>query len=53
MMVPQANFHLMQTKDFPKWIQESVALFSLVLGRNDDSSVDEAMLMVLYRFHSK
>lgn len=39
-----------KTKLFPKWVQESISLFSLVLGREDYSNVDESMLAILELF---
>jgi hypothetical protein len=40
------------TKDFPNWVQEFAAMFTLILGKDNDFYVDEAPLIILNHFHN-
>ena len=39
------------TKEFPTWIQDTIFMFTLILGREDDVSMDGAMLALIDWYH--
>jgi hypothetical protein len=42
---------LLGPRNFTRWVQNSISLFTLIMGRDDDSMVDEAMVAILDLFH--
>nr|KUM47605.1 hypothetical protein ABT39_MTgene5791 [Picea glauca]QHR90433.1 hypothetical protein Q903MT_gene4457 [Picea sitchensis] len=40
-------------KNLAKWAQESISMFTLILGRDDDAIVDESLVAILDLYHSR